>query len=109
MKIRVLNTYSGKKNNNQSSIALKISFKEMDFLFMADVEREQEKKLLSKYNLEADIVKVAHHGSKTSSSLAFFQEVKPKVAILTYSKANNYGHQVDRWIKKLNEIHEKNI
>src|SRR5690625_3327761 len=68
MKIRVLNTYSGKKNNNQSSIALKVSFKEMDFLFMADVEREQEKKLLSKYNLEADIVKVAHHGSKTSSS-----------------------------------------
>jgi len=104
MKIRVLNTYSGKKSNNQSSIALKVSFKEMDFLFMADVEREQEKKLLSKYNLEADIVKVAHHGSKTSSSLAFFQEVKPKVAILTYSKANNYGHPVDRVIKNLNKI-----
>src|SRR5690625_7361506 len=76
----------------------------MDFLFMADVEQEQEKKLLSKYNLEADIVKVAHHGSKTSSSLAFFQEVKPKVAILTYSKTNNYGHPVDRVIKNLNKV-----
>lgn len=104
MKIRVLNSYSGKKNNNQSSIALKVSFKEIDFLFMADVEREQEKKLLSKYNLEADIVKVAHHGSKTSSSLAFFQEVKPKVAILTYSKTNNYGHPVNRVIKNLNKV-----
>lgn len=104
MTIRVLNTYSGKRNNNQSSIALKISFKDIDFLLMADVERKQEKRLLSKYNLEADILKVAHHGSNTSSSLDFFKKVKPKVAILTYSKQNNYGHPVDRVIKNLNKI-----
>src|SRR5690625_7726741 len=79
MKIRVLNTYSGKKNNNQSSIALKMSFKEIDFLLMSDVEREQEERLLGKYNLEADILKVAHHGSNTSSSLDFFKRVKPEV------------------------------
>src|SRR5690625_2849390 len=104
MKIRVLNTYSGKKNNNQSSIALKMSFKEIDFLLMSDVEREQEERLLGKYNLEADILKVAHHGSNTSSSLDFFKKVKPEVAILTYSKQNNYGHPVDRVIKNLNKI-----
>lgn len=104
MKIRVLNAYSGQKNNNQSSIALKVSFKGIDFLLMGDVERGQEKKLLSKYNLEADIVKVAHHGSNTSSSMKFFKKVKPEVAILTYSKTNDYGHPVDRVINNLNKI-----
>jgi beta-lactamase superfamily II metal-dependent hydrolase len=104
MKMRVLNSYSGKKNNNESSIALKISFKDIDFLLMGDVEKEQEKKILNKYNLKADIVKIAHHGSKTSSSLDFLKEVEPRVAILTYSKANHYGHPVDRVIKNLNRI-----
>jgi len=102
--IRVLNTHSAKKNNNQSSIVLKVSFKEMDFLFMADVERDQEMKLMKKYNLEADFLKIAHHGSNTSSSLAFLKEVNPKVAILTYSKSNDYGHPVNRVIKNLNKI-----
>ena len=102
--IRILNTYGATKTNNQSSIVLKITYEEVDFLFMSDIEMEQEKKLLEDHNLEAEIIKVAHHGSNTSTSFPFLQEVKPETALLTYSKANDFGHPVDRVIDNLNKI-----
>lgn len=102
LKIKVLNTYERGKNNNQSSIVLKITYDDIDFLLMADVEKEQEKELQKAYHLEADIVKIAHHGSRTSSSLAFLQEVNPKIALITYSRKNKYGHPVQRVIENLN-------
>lgn len=104
LNIKVLNTYEHRKNNNQSSIVLKITYGEISFLFMADVEKEQEKELQEEYNLKADIVKVAHHGSQTSSSLEFLQEVNPKIALITYGKQNKYGHPVQRVIQNLNKI-----
>lgn len=104
IKMKVLNTYERRKNNNQSSIVLKITYDDIDFLLMADVEKEQEKELQEQYNLEADIVKIAHHGSRTSSSLEFLQEVNPKIALITYSIKNKYGHPVHRVIENLNKI-----
>ncbi|SER04820.1 Metal-dependent hydrolase, beta-lactamase superfamily II [Virgibacillus subterraneus] len=100
-KVRILNTHTGNKDNNDSSIALKISFKEIDFLLMGDVEKEQEKKLSKKYNLQSEIIKVAHHGSNTSTTSDFLDKVNPELAILTYSKKNDYGHPVDRVIENL--------
>lgn len=104
LKIKVLNTYEWRKNNNQSSIVLKVTYGEIDFLLMADVEKEQEKALKEEYNLEADIVKIAHHGSRTSSSLEFLQAVNPKIALITYSKKNKYGHPVQQVIENLNKV-----
>jgi|SRR5690625_13597 len=104
LQIKVLNTYEHRKNNNQSSIVLKITYDEIDLLLMADVEKEQEEDLKKEYNLQADIVKIAHHGSRTSSSLEFLQEVDPKIALITYSKKNKYGHPVKRVIENLNDI-----
>lgn len=103
IKIQVLNTYEPFRNNNESSIALKVTYKEMDFLFMGDIEKEQEKEITG--DIQAEIIKVAHHGSRTSSSLDFLQKVNPKVAILTYSKQNDYGHPVDRVIENLYKVH----
>ncbi len=103
-KVRILNTHSGNNDNNESSIALKVSFKETDFLLMGDVEKEQEKKLLKRYNLQAEVIKVAHHGSSTSSSTDFLEEVNPELAILTYSEKNDYGHPVDRVIENLAKV-----
>ncbi|WP_164670021.1 ComEC/Rec2 family competence protein [Virgibacillus doumboii] len=104
LKIRILNTHSGSKDSNASSIALKISYKKIDFLLMADIEKEQEKKLIKKYDLQSEILKVAHHGSHTSTFTDFLKEVSPEVAILTYSKKNNFGHPVDRVIENLNNV-----
>lgn len=103
LKIKVLNTHERGKNNNQSSIVLKITYDDIDFLLMADVEKRQEKELLEQYHLGADVVKIAHHGSRTSSSLEFLQEVDPKIALITYSRKNKYGHPVQDVIENLNK------
>ncbi|WP_067728730.1 ComEC/Rec2 family competence protein [Oceanobacillus damuensis] len=102
--IEVWNAYERYKNNNKSSIVLKLTYGEVDFLLMSDVEKEQEKSFLEEYEVQAEIIKVAHHGSKTSSSLRFLQEVDPEVAIITYSKENDYGHPVNRVIENLYEV-----
>lgn|SRR5699024_3349138 len=104
LSIDILNSYSRAKTNNDSSIVLKVNYKEVSFLFMGDLEKKQEKKLANMEGLDADIIKVAHHGSKTSSSFEFLQRVKPQIAILTYSKQNEFGHPVDRVIHNLNKI-----
>ncbi|MDY0406869.1 hypothetical protein P5G51_017255 [Virgibacillus sp. 179-BFC.A HS] len=104
LQIHVLNAYKKPKNNNQSSIALKVSYKRLDFLLMSDVDQEQEKRIVEKYHVRSEILKVPHHGSNTSSSMSLLQAVHPQVAIITYSKTNNYGHPVNRVIQNLNKI-----
>lgn len=104
LKIKILNAYSKGKNNNQSSIVLKITYDEVNFLLMGDIEKEQEKDLIERYDLKANIIKVAHHGSKTSSSLDFLKAVDPEIAFLTYKKQNQFGHPVDRVITHLNKL-----
>ncbi|WP_051390377.1 ComEC/Rec2 family competence protein [Sediminibacillus terrae] len=99
--IRVLNTQNAFKTNNQSSIALSIRYGRVDFLLMADVETIQEQHILDAKHLEAEILKVAHHGSGTSTSFDFIREVRPETAILSYSKANDFGHPVDRVVDYL--------
>lgn len=102
--IRILNSSGESKNNNQSSIALKLTYGDVDFLLMSDVEREQEQALMDTFNLQAEIMKVAHHGSNTSTSFDFLKHVKPEVAVLTYSKTNDFGHPVNRVIENLYKI-----
>ena len=78
-------------------------YQDVSFLLMADVEEEQEKNLMEKYDISADILKVAHHGSNTSTSSAFLQKVNPEIALITYSKNNDFGHPVNRVIKNLDK------
>ncbi|GAB3042576.1 ComEC/Rec2 family competence protein [Virgibacillus ainsalahensis] len=102
--IKVLNSYGKFKTNNQSSIALKITYQDIDFLLMSDVEKAQEEALLKQKELQSEFIKIAHHGSKTSTSLEFLQEVKPQIGILTYSVQNRYGHPVNRVIENLYKV-----
>lgn len=102
--MRVLNAYDSGEDNNEASIVLQLSFGDTDFLLMGDVGKEEERVLLDKYDLQADIIKIGHHGSKTSTSLGFLEAIHPDVAMLTYSKSNHYGHPVDRVISNLHTI-----
>lgn len=102
--IRILNTYGKGRNSNQSSIVLKVEFKDITFLFTGDIGKEQEKRLSKKYDIQADIIKIAHHGSKTSSSIDFLKRVDPDVALLSYKKRNHFGHPVDRVITNLYKL-----
>ncbi|MBU3155402.1 MBL fold metallo-hydrolase [Clostridium estertheticum] len=95
-------------NLNNYSCALKISYKNSTYLFTGDIETQAEQEILANnYDLSADVLKVAHHGSKTSSSKEFLAKVYPKIAIISCGIDNDYGHPnketLDR-LKKLNTI-----
>ncbi len=79
------------ENDNSSVIYLKIDNKK--FLFMGDASTKTESYLLDTYSLEnIDILKVGHHGSKTSSSTEFLSEIKPSVSIISSGLNNKFGH-----------------
>ncbi|WP_186576799.1 ComEC/Rec2 family competence protein [Aquibacillus kalidii] len=99
--LKVLNSYTLLEGNNEGSLAFSLTYNTIDFMLMGDIERAQELKLVEKYNLNAEILKVAHHGSDTSSSWGFLQEVSPEQAIISYSKDNDFGHPVKATIDKL--------
>ena len=82
-------SYSGL--NNYSAV-LMLSYNDKNFLFMGDAEKEVETEILSSgYNVSADILKVGHHGSSSSSSDSFIKAVKPSIAVISVGK-NSYGH-----------------
>lgn len=77
---------------NVSSIVLKLELKNIKILFMGDAEKDIEEALIAEnQDLKADILKVGHHGSKTSTSEIFLKKVKPEIAIISVGR-NNYGH-----------------
>lgn len=83
-------TYDGLNNY---SIVVKVEFGNNSFLFTGDAEQVSEKEMLSKgLGLKADVLKVGHHGSRTSSSDAFLDAVNPKYAVISVGKDNDYGH-----------------
>lgn len=87
---------------NDYSAVIKISFSETSFLFMGDAEEKSEEELLSKgYDLRADVLKVGHHGSSTSSTDEFLYAVSPKYAIISVGKDNEYGHPHEGTLKRL--------
>lgn len=102
--IEILNAYQKGKNTNQSSIVLNIIYDDFSLLLMGDAERPQEYELIDKFNVKSDILKIGHHGSKTSTSFEFLKQVNPDLAIITYSKHNKYGHPVNHVIANLNRL-----
>ena len=76
---------------NDDSLVLKLSFGEVDVLFTGDIERDAEKRLVeSGMDLEAEILKVPHHGSKTSSTPEFLTLVRPRIGIFSLGARNPY-------------------
>ena len=80
-------------NENDSSIMLAINVERLKLLFMGDCGKIVENYLLKNAVLgKVDILKVGHHGSKTSSSKEFINEINPKYSIISVGKNNRYGH-----------------
>ena len=94
--------YSGNDNEdlNNSSIILKITFGNNSFLFTGDTTSVVEYKILDK-DIKADVLKVAHHGSRYSSSNEFLKKVNPKYAVISCGKNNDYGHPHKETIRRL--------
>ena len=83
----------GYDNENDNSNVIYTELGGYEFMFMGDASTTTEKEILSKYNLpDIDVLKVGHHGSKTSSSIEFINEINPKYSIISVGKNNRYGH-----------------
>ena len=92
IKYYYLNTKEYNNENDNSSV-IYLLINKYKFLFMGDASTEREKDILSKYNLNnIDFIKVGHHGSNTSSSEHFINNIKPKFSIISVGKNNKYGH-----------------
>ena len=94
---------------NNNSIVCKLCYKNFSMLFTGDIEEIAEKRILQEYKdnlqlLNSTILKVAHHGSKTSSTKEFINVVKPKVALIGVGKNNKFGHPNEDVIKRLENI-----
>ncbi len=78
--------------NNYSAV-VKMTYKDTSFLLTGDAESVSEKEMLSKgFDLKADVLKIGHHGSGSSTSANFLTEVSPKHAVISVGKNNDYGH-----------------
>lgn len=95
---------------NNNSLVCKLVYKDFSMLFTGDIEEVAEKAILSEYGrtganiLNSTILKVAHHGSKTSSTIEFINAVNPKYALIGVGKNNKFGHPSDITISNLQSL-----
>lgn len=90
---------------NNVSIVLRLVYGDVSFLFAGDAEKEAEDSMLSEeLDLQATILKVGHHGSRTSSTTSFLEAVNPDVAIIMVEEGNKYGLPDEEVIEALEAI-----
>ena len=91
-------------NENDNSNVIYTELNGYKFMFMGDASINTEKEILDNYNLpDIDVLKVGHHGSKTSSSKEFINEINPKYSIISVEKNNRYGHPNKEVLDNLND------
>lgn len=98
---------------NNNSIVCKLIYKNFSMLFTGDVEETAEKELVKLYSntdaLCATILKVAHHGSKSSSTEEFLKLVQPKIALIGVGANNLYGHPNTDVLTRLTNLRSENL
>ena len=113
IRLRVLWPDSKNKINenvlNNNSLVCKLEYKNFSIMLTGDIEEIAEKAILAKYKrnvkiLKSNILKVAHHGSKSSSTEDFIKAVMPEIALIGVGKDNSFGHPSDGTIERLNKI-----
>ncbi|MBX4270684.1 ComEC/Rec2 family competence protein [Clostridium estertheticum] len=93
---------TGYEDLNNFSIVIRLTFGNNSFIFDGDAEGASENEMLSKgFNISADVLKVGHHGSSSSTTQAFLDKVNPKYAIISVGKDNSYGHPHKSTMDKL--------
>lgn len=88
---------------NNYSVVIKLQYGSKSFIFMGDAEDVSEKEILGKQlDIRADVLKVGHHGSHSSTTQAFLDKVNSKYSVISCEKGNDYGHPHKETIDKLN-------
>ena len=98
-----LNNEISKNKINNNSLVFKLYYRDLSMLFTGDIEEEAEDVLVNLYGekLKSDILKVGHHGSKSSSTENFINYIKPKIALIGVGKNNKFGHPSKEVIGRL--------
>lgn len=96
-------------SGNNDSVVLRLKFGQVSMLLTGDIEKEAEAQILAtKASLHADVVKVPHHGSRTSSTESFVSAIKPRLAIVSVGQTSMFGHPhqevVERWVRSGAEV-----
>ena len=106
LQIEILSDDAGEFSDlNDYSVVLKLTYGLRSFLFTGDAEQEAETLLLqSGGDLSADVLKVGHHGSSTSTSDALLAAVSPRYAVISCEAENEYGHPHAETLEKLDEL-----
>lgn len=90
---------------NNYSIVIKLTYGENTFMFTGDAETLSETEMLNSFDdLTADVLKIGHHGSTTSTSKKFLNAVNPKYAVISVGKDNTYNHPTKTTMNKLEEL-----
>lgn len=106
-KFKILWAGTNSEDLNSCSIVLKLTFGNLSYLFTGDIEEEGENEIINRgEDIKASVLKIAHHGSRSSSSSLFLDKVSPKIAVIMVGKENSYGHP-NKVI--LDRLKEKNI
>jgi len=92
------------KDSNDTSIVSRLVYGNDSFLFTGDATKVLENKIISYYELNSDVLKVSHHGSKTSTSQEFLENVLPNIAVISCGKDNPYKHPHEIVLKNLEEF-----
>src|SRR5207248_3173716 len=96
----------GKEPGNNDSLAFRISYGSRSFLLTGDLEAPVERRLLADGVISAtDVLKVAHHGSRTSSTQAFLDAVHPSIALISAGFENSFNHPHPDVVQRLEESH----
>lgn len=100
-------------NINNNSLVCKMVYQKFSMLFTGDIEEIAEKTILKEYKytniLKSTILKVAHHGSKSSSTEEFLNAIKPKIALIGVGEKNIFGHPNNGVLKRLERRKVQNI
>lgn len=103
-KVGIFSPMQQDDNLNNMSVVTKIIYGETSFLFQGDAEKKVENALIkSNYDLSADVIKLGHHGSNTSSTSKYLNAVNPKAAIISCGADNSYGHPHGEVLKRLED------
>ena len=94
---------------NNNALVFKLQYNDFSMLFTGDIEEIAEEKILTLYGknvekLKSTVLKIAHHGSKTSTTEEFLKVVNPKICLIGVGENNMFGHPADEIIKRLEEF-----
>lgn len=102
---KILHPFIRGEGKNEDSIAVSFNLKKTSFIISGDLDQDGEKEVINLFKtLQADILKIGHHGSKTSTAKEYVNKLKPKFAVISAGRNNRYGHPNIETLATLDEF-----